>query len=182
MSPKALIHASHSGYAALISSQLEAVHVNFTNEFKHGVARILLDYPLTFALRELSTLSSFERSHTLVCTQAVHDVYLDCLASFHVASVTNTFDTYGVVAGVHSAANARRHYSYQSALTFMELRVTRLLLLATAKTTLAQQLNITSKTVNAHVSNILMKVGHESRAQYVAALLNCSPISTQESS
>src|SRR5690625_4292923 len=167
---------------ALLEPCFSSVGIELTDSFEHGVARVILDYPLTYALRQLKQLSSFERSHTLVCTQAVHDVYLDCLASFHVASVTNTFDTYGVVAGVHSAANARRHYSYQSALTFMELRVTRLLLLATAKTTLAQQLNITSKTVNAHVSNILTKVGHESRAQYVAALLNCSPISTEESS
>lgn len=175
MTPKVLIHASHPGYTALLQQNLEAVHVTTTTEFELGVARVLLDYPLTYALRELATLSSFERSHTLVCTQGVHDVYLDCLASFHVAAVTNTFDNYGVIAGVHSAANARRHYSYQSSLTYMELRVTRLLLLAISKTTLAQHLNITSKTINAHVSNILTKIGHESRAQYIAALLNCSP-------
>jgi len=176
MSPKVLIHASHPGYAALLTPNLSSVHVTTTTEFEHGVARVLLDYPLTYALRELGNLSSFERSHTLVCTQGIHDVYLDCLASFHVATVTNTFDDYGVIAGVHSAANAKRHYSYQSSLTYMELRVTRLLLLATPKETLTRHLNITTKTINAHVSNILAKVGHESRAQYIAALLNCSSV------
>jgi len=47
-------------------------------------------------------------------------------------------------------------------------------LLAVAKDELADRLRITSKTVNAHVSNILNKLGHESRSQYIAALLGSS--------
>lgn len=172
MPPKVVMHASHQGYTVLLQPSLESVGIELTDKFEHGVARVLLDYPLTYALRELNNLSSFERSHTLVCTQAKHEVYLDCLASFHTATVTNTFNNYGVIAGLHSAASAQRHYSYRSGLTYMELRVTRLLLLAVAKDELASRLSITSKTVNAHVSNILTKLGHESRSQYVATLLN----------
>lgn len=172
MPPKALIHASHPGYAALLRPSLSSVGIEFADEFEHGIARVLLDYPLTYALRELNSLSSFERSHTLVCTQAQHEVYYDCLASFHVATVAYTFDDYGVIAGTHAAASAQRHYSYRSGLTYMELRVTRLLLLAVAKSDLTGHLNITSKTVNAHISNILTKLGHESRTQYVADLLS----------
>lgn len=174
MPPKAIIHASNPGYASLVYASLNSVGIEITDAFEHGIARILLDYPLTYALRELYDLSSFERSHTLVCTQAQSEVYFDCLASFHVANVTNTFNEYGVIAGMHSAASAQRHYTYQSGLTYMELRVTRLLLLAVAKADLTQRLNITSKTVNAHVSNILMKLGHESRSQYIASLLSCA--------
>ena len=175
MPPKALIHTSNPGYAALLTSRLEKVGIEVVDKFEHGIARVLLDYPMTYALRELYDLSSFERSHTLVCTQSHSDVYFDCLASFHIANVSNTFDEFGVVAGMHSAASAQRHYAYQSGLTYMELRVTRLLLLAVAKAELTRRLNITSKTVNAHISNILMKLGHESRAQYIASLLSCAP-------
>lgn len=35
----------------------------------------------------------------------------------------------------------------------------------------ATKLKVTPKTVNAHVSNALSKLGFESRAQYIAALL-----------
>lgn len=172
MPPKAIIHASHPGYEGLVQPALASVGIEFTDKFEHGVARVLLDYPLTYALRQLKHLPSFERSHTLVCTQARHEVYLDCLASFHVATVTDTFNDYGVIAGMHAAASAQRHYAYRSGLTYMELRVTRLLLLAVAKDQLARRLRITSKTVNAHISNILTKLGLESRSQYIAALLN----------
>lgn len=172
MPPKALIHTSHPGYAALLKPSFKSVGIELAEAFEHGTARVLLDYPLTYALRELDSLSSFERSHTLVCTQARHDVYYDCLASFHVATVAHTFDDYGVIAGTHAAASAQRHYTYRSGLTYMELRVTRLLLLAVAKDDLTGHLNITSKTVNAHISNILTKLGHESRTQYVADLLS----------
>lgn len=172
MPPKALIHASHPGYANLLKPSLMSVGIELAEVFEHGIARVLLDYPLTYALRELNRLSSFERSHTLVCTQARHEVYYDCLASFHVATVAHTFDEYGVIAGTHAAASAQRHYTYRSGLTYMELRVTRLLLLAVAKSDLTEHLNITSKTVNAHISNILNKLGHESRTQYVADLLS----------
>ena|SRR5690625_2240497 len=172
MPPKAIIHASHPGYEVLLQPTLESVGITCTDKFEHGVARVLLDYPLTYAIRQLKQLPSFERSHTLVCTQARHEAYLDCIASFHVATVTDTFNEYGVIAGMHAAASAQRHYAYRSGLTYMELRVTRLLLLAVAKDQVATRLSITSKTVNAHISNILSKLGHESRSQYVAALLN----------
>jgi len=174
MPPKAIVQSSHPGYMALLEPCFSSVGIELTDSFEHGVARVILDYPLTYALRQLKQLSSFERSHTLVCTQASHDVYLDCLASFHVATVTDVFNQYGVIAGLHAAAGAQRHYAYKSGLTYMELRVTRLLLLAVAKDELADRLRITSKTVNAHVSNILNKLGHESRSQYIAALLGSS--------
>lgn len=176
MQPRVMIHASHPGYAALLEPSLKSVGIEIADSFEHGVARLILDYPLTFALRELGDLSSVERSHTLVCTQAVHQVYHDCLASYHVSTVTNTFNHFGIVAGAHSAAGAQRHYAYQSGLTYMELRVTRLLLLALPKRELTDRLNVSVKTINAHVSNILTKLGHESRSQYIAALLSCTEV------
>lgn len=169
--PRTLIVASHPAYYSLLAPQLKDNGVLLTRRFDHGVARVLLDYPLTWALTELGDLNSFERSHTLVCTQASHAAYHDCIASFHVAAVANIFDEHAVMAGVHAAAHAQKHYAYRAGLTYMELRVTRLLLLARRKDELAGQLGISSKTVNAHISNILTKLGLESRSQYVARLL-----------
>jgi DNA-binding CsgD family transcriptional regulator len=142
--------------------------------FRHGVARILLDYPLTWVLPELKKMNSFERSHTIVCTQSNHEAYFDCLASFHISGVVNMINENGVIGGIHSAAAAQRFYHYQSGLTYMEMRVTRLLLLGSCTVRTAEQLRITPKTVNAHISNILLKFGYESRAQYIAILLGDS--------
>ncbi len=169
--PKTTLIASHSGYLNLLAPQLRQIGFGVTKQFEHGVARVVLDYPLTWGLRQLTRLSSFERSHTLVCTQARHAAYLDCLASFHVAAVAHTFDKAGVLAGLHAAANAQRYYAYRAGLTYMELRVTRLLLTAACKQELIDSLGVSVKTINAHVSNILTKLGLESRAQYVAMLL-----------
>jgi DNA-binding CsgD family transcriptional regulator len=139
--------------------------------FRHGVARILLDYPQTWVLPQLKNMNSFERSHTIVCTQSSHEAYFDCLASFHISGVVNMINENGVIGGIHSAAAAQRFYQYRSGLTYMEMRVTRLLLAGNCTAKTAAQLSITAKTVNAHISNILLKFGYESRAQYIAILL-----------
>ena len=80
-------------------------------------------------------------------------------------------DEKSLLSAVYAASDAQRIYQYQSGLTYMELRVTRLLLLGDDTRQLARKLHISHKTGNAHVSNILCKLGYESRAQYLAALL-----------
>lgn len=165
------IHVSHPEYASILIPRLRGSGATITRQPDQHAARVLLDYPLTWALTELGRLSSSERARTLVCTQATHPAYHDCLASFHVAAVANLFDERGLIAGLHAASAAQRYYNYRAGLTYMELRVTRLLLLANGTRDLVDQLGISPKTVNAHISNILTKLGLESRAQYVAQLL-----------
>lgn len=168
---KSLVHASHPSYERMVEPLLARSGISRTTAFRHGVARVLLDYPLTWVLAELKQLNSFERSHTMVCTQSSHEAYFDCLASFHISGVVNIVNENSVIGGIHSAAAAQRFYQYQSGLTYMEMRVTRLLLEGNCTAKTAVQLSITPKTVNAHVSNILLKFGYESRAQYIANLL-----------
>lgn len=104
-------------------------------------------------------------------TQATHPVYLDCIASYHVAGVVTSTDEPAILSGVYAAASAQKTYQWKSGLTYMELRVTRSLLQGLDTRTVARQLSISAKTVNAHVSNVLGKLGYESRAQLVAHLL-----------
>jgi DNA-binding CsgD family transcriptional regulator len=163
--------ASHASFRPLVEGVLSRAGVRASDGFRHGVAKVVLDFPLTWAFQQLEPLNSFERSHTVVCTQAAHLAYLDCLASYHLSAVVNCTDENALLSSVFAAASAQRIYQYNSGLTYMELRVTRLLLMGHDTRSLAQQLRISHKTVNAHVSNILCKLGYESRAQYIAILM-----------
>jgi DNA-binding CsgD family transcriptional regulator len=165
------LHASHASFRPLVEGILTRAGIPASSGFRHGVAKVVLDFPLTWAFQQLEPLNSFERSHTLVCTQASHQAYLDCLASYHLSAVVNCTDENSFLSGVYAAASAQRIYQYASGLTYMELRVTRLLLIGRDTRAIALQLRISHKTVNAHVSNILCKLGYESRAQYVAVLM-----------
>lgn len=165
------LHASHASFRPLVEGVLGQAGISSSEKFRHGVAKVVLDFPLTWAFKQLEPLDSFERSHTLVCTQAGHSAYLDCLGSYHLSAVVNCTDENSLLAGVYAAASAQRIYQYRSGLTYMELRVTRLLLTGHDTRTLARLLRISHKTVNAHVSNILCKLGYDSRAQYIAHLM-----------
>ena len=146
------LHASHPSFNALIAGLLERAGIPASDDFRHGVARVVMDFPLTWAFRQLESLDSFERSHTLVCTQANHRAYLDCLGSFHLSAVIDCTDETALLGAIYAAAAAQRVYQYSSGLTYMELRVTRLLLLGVDTKALAGRLRISHKTVNAHVS------------------------------
>jgi DNA-binding CsgD family transcriptional regulator len=165
------LKVSHASFRPLVEGVLSRAGIPASDRFRHGVAKVVLDFPLTWAFEELEPLNSFERSHTIVCTQAHHQAYLDCLASYHLSAVVRCTDENALLSGVYAAAAAQRIYQYNSGLTYMELRVTRLLLVGLDTKALAQRLRISHKTVNAHVSNILCKLGFESRAQYVAILM-----------
>lgn len=165
------VQASHASFRPLVEGVLERARIPSSADFRHGVAKVILDFPLTWAFQQLEPLNSFERSHTLVCTPGNHQAYLDCLGSYHLSAVVECTDENGLLAAVYAAASAHRIYQYCSGLTYMELRVTRLLLSGFDTRAVAKRLRISHKTVNAHVSNILCKFGYESRAQYVAVLL-----------
>lgn len=165
------IEAAHSAYERLIEPLLDAAGLLSPPEAPRYLAHIVLDYPLTWAILRLERCNSVIRARTLVMTQATHPVYLDCIASYHVAGVVTSTDEPAILSGVYAAASAQKTYQWKSGLTYMELRVTRLLLQGFDTRGAAQSLSISAKTVNAHVSNVLGKLGYESRAQLIAHLL-----------
>lgn len=163
--------SSHPCYHALVEPLLERHGLEPAPEFRHGVALIVLDYPLGWAFGVLDGTDSFRRSHTLVVTQAQHPVYRDCLGSHHVSGVVDLRDESLLLSAVYAAANAQRLHRPPAGLTYMELRVTRLLLQGLDTRDIAAALRISHKTVNAHVSNVLCKLEYDSRAQYIAKLM-----------
>jgi DNA-binding CsgD family transcriptional regulator len=165
------IDAAHASFERLIEPVLDAAGLLDPPEPVRYLAHIILDYPLTRAIPRLERCNSVIRARTLVMTQATHPVYQDCLASYHVAGVVSSTDEPAILSGVYAAASAQKTYQWKSGLTYMELRVTRLLLQGLDTRTSAERLSISTKTVNAHVSNVLGKLGYDSRAQLIACLL-----------
>lgn len=170
----ATILASHPKYDRLVEDTLRQAKLLCHDGPATYLAQVVLDFPLTWALARIGELDSILRARTLVVTQARHPAYLDCLGSYHVSGVVDTTDEPALLSGIYAAATAQRTYHWRSALTYMELRVTRSLLLGLDTAAVAKSLSISSKTVNAHVSNILAKCGAENRAQYIAQLLTVS--------
>lgn len=169
------VHSSHPAFLSLIHEVMERPDVEPHEKGGSGVAHVMLDFPLTWTLYQLEQLDSVDRARTIVITQATHPAYLDCLASYHVSGVATSTDDHGVVAGLYAAAAAQRSYHYQSPLTFMELRVVRLLLMGYDTRRAARDLGVSYKTINAHVSNTLCKLGYDNRAQLVVHLLGVDP-------
>jgi DNA-binding CsgD family transcriptional regulator len=166
------LDASHPTYERLVEDALRRAKLLGDDGPTPYLAHVLLDFPLTWALKRLEGLDSILRARTLVATQVVHPVYLDCLASYHVSGVVTSTDEPALLSGVYAAATAQRTYQWRSGLTYMELRVTRGLLRGLDTKGLAHALSISSKTVNAHVSNVLCKTGAENRAQLIAHLID----------
>lgn len=166
------IDASHPSYERLIEDALRRAKLLGDDGPVPYLAHVILDYPLTYALARLENLDSVLRARTLVATQATHPAYLDAIASYHISGVVVSTDEPALLSGVYAAATAQRTYQWRSGLTYMELRVTRALLRGLDTRAVAHHLSISTKTVNAHVSNILCKSAAENRAQYVAQLLS----------
>lgn len=174
------VRTSHPAFLTLIQEIMERPDVEPHGTGGSGVAHVLLDFPLTWTLYQLERLDSIDRARTLVVTQATHPAYLDCLASYHVSGVATSTDERGIIAGLYAAASAQRSYHYRSPLTFMELRVVRLLLMGYDTQRAAKDLGVSYKTVNAHVSNALCKLGYENRAQLVVHILGMDPAMTPD--
>ncbi len=178
----ATIEASHPSFEKIIAETLMAAGLLTPDGPVKYLARVILDFPLTWAIAQLERSNSILRARTLVATQATHPVYLDCLASYHVAAVVVSTDEPAILGGVYAAATAQKTYQWQSGLTYMELRVTRLLLQGLDTKSAANALSISAKTINAHGSNILCKLGYENRAQYIAHLLGSFSVSKADAS
>ena len=165
------LKAAHELFTQLIRDVLLRAGLGPNSPDDPGGAEIILDYPLTWAFAQLERLNSVEKARTLVVTQGGHPAYHDCLASYHVSGVVLTTDETALLSAIYAAAASQRSYQWKSGLTYMELRVARLLLKGFDTRSCAQELSISFKTVNAHISNILGKLNLDNRAQFVAVLL-----------
>ncbi|MFA5550176.1 MAG: helix-turn-helix transcriptional regulator [Trueperaceae bacterium] len=163
------------GFTTLVKPVIDKVDTSADNWTNGNYAHVLLDFPLTWAISQLDLMNSVERARTVVVTQATHPAYLDMLAAFHVSAVVEAHDANALITGIYAAASAMKVYQWRSGLTYMELRVTRLLVTGYDTAAAAESLRVTQKTVNAHVSNILTKLGLDTRAQYIATLVAHHP-------
>lgn len=169
--PMVNVIAAHESYLRLVQPALEQIGADLTRTSGGSTAHLVLDFPMTWAIGKLSEMNSLDRARTLVVTQGSHLAYLDLLASFHVSGVVGPGDLRILVAGIYAAASALKTHQWKSGLTYMELRVSRLLLQGRDTAGSAASLRVSQKTINAHISNILGKLGLDSRTQYVAALI-----------
>ncbi len=169
------VQASHPSFRTLVADVLKRPDVTAVPTAQQADVNVLLDFPLSWAMYELEPIGSVARAQTLVVTQGANPAYLDALASYHVSGVATTMDPTAIVGGLYSAAAAQRSYNYRSGLTYMELKVARFLLMGFDTQGAAHQLGVSTKTINAHISNALCKLGFDNRSQLVVHLLGADP-------
>jgi DNA-binding NarL/FixJ family response regulator len=158
-------------YAQLLASVLKRDDLYIAKSETDNVAHVLIDLPVTWAFEKLEELNSIERARTVVLVLGTHTAYSDIVASYHISGVVAAGNEAEIISSIYAAAAALRTYNWKSSLTYMELRVSRLLLKGYDTEAAAKELRVSTKTINAHVSNAIGKLGCDSRAQYVAALL-----------
>jgi len=166
-----VVLAARPAYRAIVEHVSQVSDIRFVDETSPHAARVLLDFPTTWTFAKLDQLNSVERARTVVVVQSQSGPYSDVVGSYHVSGVVAAGDDESLISGIYAAAAALRTYTWRSGLTYMELRVTRLLLQGLDTREAATRLRVTTKTINAHISNALSKLGYSSRSQYIAALL-----------
>lgn len=166
-----VVLAARPAYRAIVEHVTQLSDIQFVDEPSPHSARVLLDFPTTWTFDKLDQLNSVERARTVVVVQSQAGPYSDVVGSYHVSGVVAAGDDESLISGIYAAAAALRTYTWRSGLTYMELRVTRLLLQGLDTRAAASRLRVTTKTINAHISNALSKLGYSSRSQYIAALL-----------
>lgn len=157
-------------YANLLASVLGRGDLYLAGTEGENLAHVLIDLPVSWAFEKLDALNSMDRARTVVVVQGTHAAYSDIVASYHISGVVPVGSDSELISSIYAAAAALRTYNWQSSLTYMELRVSRLLLKGYDTESAARELRVSSKTINAHVSNAIGKLGFDSRSQYVAAL------------
>jgi len=164
------LNVAADSYASLLASVLGRGDLYLSRTEGENLAHVFIDLPVSWAFEKLDGLNSVDRARTVVVIQGTNAAYSDIIASYHVSGVVSVGNDAEIVSSIYAAAASLRTYNWQSSLTYMELRVSRLLLKGYDTDTAARELRVSSKTINAHVSNAIGKLGFASRAQYVAAL------------
>ncbi len=165
------LSVAQDSYAQLLASVLKRGNLYLANSESDNVAHVLIDLPVSWAFEKLEGLNSVDRARTVVVVFGTHAAYSDIIASYHISGVVAAGNEAELVSSIYAASAALRTYNWKSSLTYMELRVSRLLLKGYDTESAAKELRVSSKTINAHVSNAIGKLSCDSRAQYVAALL-----------
>lgn len=157
---------------ALINDALPGHHLFESQGDEPDALRVLVDVPAGFAVRELERTPRREARRTVVITPNDSPVYVDALRSFGLRAVITLSDALPTVAFKLSEALAgRRSGERYEILTVAQTRVVRLLLCGLTSPEMATALAVTAKTVNAHVSNVLVKTGVADRSAFVAKVL-----------
>lgn len=158
-------------FAELIRQIRDDGELYFSSSHEGPMAHVLLDFPTAWSLSQLEEMNSVDRARTVVVTQGRQSAYSDVIASYHVSGVVPVSNHAALLSSIYAAAASMRTYVWQSGLTYMELRVARLLLRGCDTAQAASALKVSTKTINAHISNAIGKLGLESRAQFISALL-----------
>lgn len=134
---------------------------------------LIVDFPTGFALKELEALPVPERRHTLVLTAGETAAYEDALGSYRVSGITSLSGTrVEWQRKLSAAANGERTFRQYTRLTFQQLRVLRRLLAGTSVEHISEELRITAKTLNSHVSGMLAMFDAPTRTALVARVLH----------
>lgn len=138
---------------------------------------IVLDTDPSKTTAMLEGMNSIERARTAVVTLAHSAILSDVLASYHISGIYNVppegagVDSLRLTNVLIGAAIGQRSHQWSSGLTYMELRVLRLLLAGKSRTDIARRLSISTKTVTSHCSNIVAKTAADSITDLVDKLL-----------
>ena len=157
---------------ALINDALPGHHLFEVTKDEADAMRVLVDIPAGFAVRELQKAPRADARRCVVITPNGSAIYRDALRSFGLLAVITLDDPLPTVAfKLSEALTGRRTHEQYEVLSVSETRVVRLLLCGLAGSEIAGALGVTVKTVNAHVSNLLTRVGFTDRAALVAKVL-----------
>lgn len=164
------LRAANQFYTRMAHTLLPIPRFDDESEPAHS-ATLLLDFPLTWSLRELNRMSIRERARTVVFTTAKDLVYLDAIAAFHVSGILVPERSDALKSALYAAAFATRTYARGTDLTPTELRLVRLLFAGLETSEMAAILSVSPKTINAHFSNILQKLNLSSRLEILSNLI-----------
>lgn len=165
--------ASHATYRRVAERWLRGIGVQPQGATRAlpAEAVVLVDLPPCWALEKLAGWDSVRRARTVVLTPLSHPAYHDCVGGHHVCAVLDMRDLIGLRKAVLASLLPTRLFTYRTALSPMQLGVATQLLLGGETRAIAGVFGISSRTVNAHVSALLEKLGYGSRSQFIACVL-----------
>lgn len=169
------VAASHSVLTATVEREVNALGFEVSLELNPDVVLLILDSPLTYALKVLRDLSREQLSRTVVSTLNPSPVYLDCIGSYKPSGVFLSTDPLMAIGAICAAARDTTSYISTSGLTKSELYTVRLLIQGHELKSIAKQLHVNPSTINSHISNILLKLQLKDRAQLLAKILAYCP-------
>jgi DNA-binding CsgD family transcriptional regulator len=170
-----VVQASDELLHKLVSGMVTQAGFALIERYQPGAVYLVVDNPLCWAFNALEALPKRERRFAVVSTQVRHPVYTDCLMSYQLSSVFFHTDAARGIAALYAAAAGATSTTMTSGLTPSELRIVRLLLQGHETREIARKVRAAEKTVNAHISNVLGKLGYKDRAQLVAKVLGYCP-------